>query len=59
MSRIAEDVWKNCLKIIKDNVNLQSYKTWFEPIKPIKLDKNVLTIQVPSQFFMNGWKSIM
>ena len=36
MSRIAEDVWKNCLKIIKDNVNLQSYKTWFEPIKPIK-----------------------
>lgn len=51
MSRTAEDVWKNCLKIIKDNVNLQSYKTWFEPIKPIKLEKNVLTIQVPSQFF--------
>jgi chromosomal replication initiator protein len=51
MSRTAEDVWKNCLKIIKDNVNLQSFKTWFEPIKPVKLDKGVLTIQVPSQFF--------
>src|SRR5580765_1205716 len=51
MSRTAEDVWKNCLKIIKDNVNLQSYKTWFDPIKPVKLEKNVLTIQVPSQFF--------
>lgn len=51
MSRTAEDVWKNCLKIFKDNVNLQSYKTWFEPIKPVKLEKNVLTIQVPSQFF--------
>ncbi len=46
-----EEVWKNCLKIIKDNVNLQSFKTWFEPIKPVKLDSNVLTIQVPSQFF--------
>ncbi|HSH66452.1 MAG TPA: chromosomal replication initiator protein DnaA, partial [Bacteroidia bacterium] len=25
--------------------------TWFEPIKPVKLSSNVLTIQVPSQFF--------
>jgi len=46
-----EDVWQNCLKIIKDIVPPQSFKTWFEPIKPVKLDNNVLTIQVPSQFF--------
>lgn len=46
-----ELVWENCLKIIKDNINLQSFKTWFEPIKPVKLENNVLTIQVPSQFF--------
>jgi chromosomal replication initiator protein len=51
MARTAEDVWKNCLKIIKDNVSAQSFKTWFEPIKPVKLEKSVLTIQVPSQFF--------
>lgn len=44
-------VWENCLQIIKDNVSLQSYKTWFEPIVPIKLKDKVLTIQVPSQFF--------
>ena len=47
----AELVWKNCLKIIKDNVNIQSYRTWFEPINPVKIENNVLTIQVPSQFF--------
>jgi chromosomal replication initiator protein len=46
-----EKVWENCLRIIKDNVSSQSFKTWFEPIKPIKLQNNVLTIQVPSQFF--------
>jgi chromosomal replication initiator protein len=51
MNKSFEIVWENCLKIIKDNVNTQSFKTWFEPIKPIKLDTNVLTIQVPSQFF--------
>lgn len=44
-------VWENCLRIIKDNINFQSYKTWFEPIKPIRLNKDVLIIQVPSQFF--------
>ena len=44
-------VWSNCLQVIKDNVNPQSYKTWFEPITPVKLEASVLTIQVPSQFF--------
>jgi chromosomal replication initiator protein len=44
-------VWENCLRIIKDNISAQKFKTWFEPIKPIKLDNKVLTIQVPSQFF--------
>lgn len=44
-------VWENCLNSIKENVNEQSFKTWFEPIKPTKLNQNVLTIQVPSPFF--------
>ena len=44
-------VWDNCLNVIKDNISHQSFKTWFEPIKPIKLSDHVLTIQVPSQFF--------
>ncbi|WP_181305756.1 chromosomal replication initiator protein DnaA [Rufibacter sp. XAAS-G3-1] len=44
-------VWHNCLQVIKDNIGEQSYKTWFEPITPLSLANNVLTIQVPSQFF--------
>ena len=51
MSKSAESVWNECLKIIQDNVNPQSFKTWFEPIKAVKLQGDVLTIQVPSQFF--------
>ncbi|HRN40661.1 MAG: chromosomal replication initiator protein DnaA [Flavobacteriales bacterium] len=51
MQKDFTTVWDNCLQIIKDNVSLQSYKTWFEPIKAIKLKDKVLTIQVPSQFF--------
>jgi len=47
----AESVWNNCLKFIKDNIQIQAYKTWFEPIKPIKFENNVLSVQVPSKFF--------
>lgn len=47
----ALQVWNACLEIIKDNLSQQSFKTWFEPIKPVDLRDNVLTIQVPSQFF--------
>ncbi len=49
--KTSEEVWNGILKLIQDNVPAQSFKTWFEPIKPIKLDNKVLTIQVPSQFF--------
>ncbi|MFU8842862.1 MAG: chromosomal replication initiator protein DnaA [Bacteroidales bacterium] len=51
MKKNCKAVWDNCLKVIKDNISHQSFKTWFEPIKPVKLDENVLTIMVPSQFF--------
>ncbi len=51
MEKSFTKVWESCLSVIKDNVSSQSYKTWFEPIKPIKLTNSVLTLQVPSQFF--------
>lgn len=44
-------VWDACLKVIKDNLPLQAFKTWFEPILPVRLDNYALTIQVPSHFF--------
>ena len=46
-----QEVWNNCLSIIRDNVTAQNFKTWFKPIKAVKLDDKILTVQVPSQFF--------
>ena len=51
MSKTAESVWENCLSFIQDNIPPQAYKTWFEPIKAVKLSDNALSIQVPSKFF--------
>jgi chromosomal replication initiator protein len=47
----AKFVWAACLDLIRDGVNTQSFRTWFEPILPIGLRDGRLTIQVPSQFF--------
>ncbi len=51
MSKTPSAVWSNCLSFIKDNIQPQAYKTWFEPITPVKLTEDVLSIQVPSKFF--------
>ena len=51
MSQTPSVVWNNCLSFIKDNIQPQAYKTWFEPIIPVKLTDDVLSIQVPSKFF--------
>jgi len=51
MGVTANSVWNNCLEFIKDNIQPQAFKTWFEPIKPVKLSENVLSVQVPSKFF--------
>ncbi len=47
----AQSVWDNCLSFIEDNITPQAYKTWFEPIKAVKLADGALSIQVPSKFF--------
>ncbi|MFT4806641.1 MAG: chromosomal replication initiator protein [Psychroserpens sp.] len=51
MDVTAQTVWDNCLSFIKDNIQPQAYKTWFEPIVAVKLTDNALSIQVPSKFF--------
>ncbi|WP_194776528.1 chromosomal replication initiator protein DnaA [Pararhodonellum marinum] len=51
MSSEATAVWNECLRVIEQHVNDQSFSTWFKPINPVRLNGSSLTIQVPSQFF--------
>jgi chromosomal replication initiator protein len=44
-------VWNDCLEVIRENVGEENFNTWFKPINPLRVDGDVLTIQVPSQFF--------
>jgi chromosomal replication initiator protein len=47
----VEDVWQRCLVKIQKQVTSLGFKTWFQPIVPIKLLEKDITVQVPSQFF--------
>ncbi|MCC5921209.1 MAG: chromosomal replication initiator protein DnaA [Cyclobacteriaceae bacterium] len=46
-----EKVWENCLRIIREDIGEQAYRTWFLPIKPMAIHGDKLTIQVPSEYF--------
>ncbi len=45
------DIWSRTLSLIRENLNHQTFITWFEPITPISLSNKQLTVQIPSQFF--------
>jgi chromosomal replication initiator protein len=51
MKQPYEHIWDSCLSTIQKEVTPQSFKTWFEPIRAVKLENAVLTIQVPNKFF--------
>ena len=44
-------LWGKCLKIIKDNLDLKVFETWFEPIIPVSYKDGIVTIEVPTPFF--------
>jgi chromosomal replication initiator protein len=44
-------IWNNCLQNIRQNVDPQSFQTWFAPIRPVALEQNELTIQIPNRLF--------
>ena len=51
MQQTALSVWANCLSFVQDNIHNQAFRTWFEPIKPLKLNGDALSVEVPSKFF--------
>jgi len=46
-----QSTWQNCLTALRDRVNSQSYKTWFEPIVPLRRNDTNFFVRVPSRFF--------
>jgi chromosomal replication initiator protein len=61
MTLTAEETWNSCLNQLAEELAPQIYKTWFEPIKPMSLQRDEtgyrLRLGVPSRFFYEWLES--
>jgi len=48
-----EQMWSDCLRIIRDNISQEQYDAWFNKIVPVSYCDNKLILQIPSQFYFD------
>lgn len=48
-----QDIWQNILDKLEDNINQQSFRTWFSDTKLVDMMDDSLFIKVPTQFAAN------
>ncbi len=51
VDRSLQARWKNCLKLIKEEIPWQTFETWFTPIIPVTFVDDTLILRIPSRFF--------
>lgn len=51
--RHNSNVWEDCLHIIENNVLPVQYETWFKPIRFVGLAGDVLTVEIPTEYYRN------
>ena len=50
MASDIKEIWKEALRLLQEEMTSVSFSTWIEPIIPVSLENNVLTLEVPSEF---------
>ncbi len=53
----CKNIWSKCLEIIKEQVLPEKYRDLFQPIRPLKIKDDVLTIQVESTYVYESLES--
>ena len=46
-----EKMWLSCANHLRSSLSETAWRTWFQPIQSVSLEKDILTIAVPSAFF--------
>lgn len=47
-----KEIWDNCCDIIRNQISGPSFRTWINPIEPVKIENNKLIVSIPNQFFI-------
>jgi len=50
MASEVKEIWKEALGLLQEEMTTVSFSTWIEPIVPVSLENNVLSLEVPSEF---------
>lgn len=45
-------LWDKCREIIRDNISAEQYNAWFKDVNSYQFEDNILTLIVPSSFFV-------
>ncbi|PKN78165.1 MAG: chromosomal replication initiator protein DnaA [Candidatus Cloacimonetes bacterium HGW-Cloacimonetes-1] len=48
-----QDIWQNILDKLEENINPQSFRTWFYDTKLVDMSDQMLAVRVPTQFAAN------
>ncbi|MDR2066648.1 MAG: chromosomal replication initiator protein DnaA [Endomicrobium sp.] len=52
MNNSVCSIWEKVMDNIKSSVTAETYKLWIEPLKPIALENNIFTLEVPNIYFL-------
>ena len=52
MEKSVQQLWTECLHILRDNLTPTVFTTWFAPIQALSFENNILVLQVKSQFIV-------
>lgn len=48
----SKKIWEGCCEIIKNQISGPSFRTWINPIEPLRIENNKLIVSIPNQFFV-------
>src|SRR5687767_13868879 len=51
ISKTAEDLWAEVLSQLKTDLKEETYNLWLKPVKALRWESQLLTLQVPNRFF--------
>ena len=51
--KLQEWFQKEILNVISEEINIQSFNSWFEPLTPIEIKNQVLYLHAPKEFFVS------
>lgn len=58
MNDNLQQYWQKCQEFILDNIGESKFNTWFAKTRAIKLDRDAITLEVPTNFYVETYEDV-